>query len=275
MNSGFHAIAKEYALSFSRYTDLGNYKVHFHDLPKSVEDLCQLVKALLIHPVARYRYEDQIPTDRLDEDSKFSSVQEMLTTLLARNANLLDLSRKPSERLILSCRFHSILLASLLKYIGIPCRVRAGFATYLVKGKFIDHWVCEVWDSEDTKWKIVDSDIWTSIEILRIDFDPCDIPNDRFIFAGAAWLLGRNNKIDPMLFGIKKWWGSFYIRDQLFHDIECLKNNERVYTELPVWSSLHYEDMTQKQLRHIDQAAEWTLDPDQNFPQILNIDWTR
>jgi hypothetical protein len=270
-----NTFSMDYALSFSKYTELGSYQGHYHSLPRSIDDLCRLVKTLIIHPVARYRYANQIPVDRIDEDNIFSSVPEMLGVLLERNANLYDWERPPSEKLILSCRYHSILLASMLKYLKIPCRVRAGFATYLIPNKFIDHWVCEVWDNANNKWKIVDSDIWGSTDILNIDFDSSDVPSEKFLTAGYSWLKIRNKEVDPMLFGIMKWWGCFYVRDQLFHDIECIKNNERIYTDLPIWSATLCDDMTEDQLKSIDQAAKWTLFPDDYFHQILNITWTR
>ena len=57
----------------------------------------------------------------------------MLKGLLQRKEKGLIMERKPEERLVVSCRFHSMLLASILKYQEVPARVRVGFANYLDK----------------------------------------------------------------------------------------------------------------------------------------------
>ena len=269
------SIVLRYARSFSRYTDPGEYARYFASIPDSISDVCRLIKSQLIHPAARERFKGQLPEDRTDEDRRFITVVDMLEALLERNASGLTEERPPSDRLIVSCRFHALLLASIMKYKAVPCRVRAGFASYLVNGKFIDHWICEVWDQLLARWRLVDADIWMSLEVLGVDFDPADVPRDKFVTAGSAWLAGRDSVIDPELYGIRDWWGMYYIRDQMSHDVECLRNNERTYTDLPVVSTKPYDGMSLHELGEIDRTAEMLSSPDRNFRRILNIGWTR
>jgi hypothetical protein len=99
------------------------------------------IKAQLIHPAELAYYADALPDGRKRGDASFYSVGDMLRELVARNPQGLIADRRPAERLVLSCRFHAMLLASMVKSRGIPARVRVGFAGHLAPetGKHFDH----------------------------------------------------------------------------------------------------------------------------------------
>lgn len=266
---------KRLALSYSLYTNPGEFIQLFENLSDSLPELCRLIKAQLIHPVARYRYDKLLPETRQKEDYIFSTVHDILRGLISRNPDGLIESRPPQERLILSCRYHALLLASILKYKNVPSRLRAGFADYLVAGKKIDHWVCEVWDSDRDKWKLVDSDIFLSQFILQIDFDPCDVPRRKFITAGKAWEMVRNDNANPDDFGIDSWWGISYIIDQIVRDLECIRNNERVYWDLPEFFHNPIDIWRDEEFDRFDKYSIWLEEPDSNFGNILSIVWNK
>jgi formylglycine-generating enzyme required for sulfatase activity len=97
--------------------------------------------------------------------------------------------RKPQDKLVLGCREYAIILASVLKYRGIPVRVRCGHATYLEPGFHVSHTVCEVWNKKDKRWMLVDPSTG------MIDFN-----RDKFDFSNEAWLKMQKGEIDPNLY---------------------------------------------------------------------------
>ena len=99
--------------------------------------------------------------------------------------------RKPENRLMLICRDNALLLASILKYRGIPARVRYGFAPYLIPGFHANHVICEVWNEKDNRWMLVDP------SADRIDF-----AREEFDFSNDVWLKMQKKEIDPKLYGM-------------------------------------------------------------------------
>jgi hypothetical protein len=157
-------VSKSEALDFYRgygkNTNPGEYSDLFAELPESLQDLCDWIKTQLLHPAEVERYTNVLPEGRTREDSDFYSVHDMLAELVNRNSRGLTMERKPVERLVLSCRFHAMLLVSVIKYRGVPARVRVGFAGYLASksGKHIDHWISEIWNERENRWMFVDAD---------------------------------------------------------------------------------------------------------------------
>ena len=84
-----------------------------------------------------------------------------------------------------------VLLASILKYRGIPARVRTGHATYLMPDFHVSHTICEVWNENDKRWMLVDP------YKGMIDFS-----KEKFDFSNDLWLKMQKKEIDPNLFGI-------------------------------------------------------------------------
>jgi hypothetical protein len=99
--------------------------------------------------------------------------------------------RKVEDRLVLGCRENSILLASIIKYRGIPARARYGHATYLIPGFYVSHIISEVWDEDEKRWMLVDPGTG------MIDFS-----RDKFDLSNEAWLKLQRKEIDPNIFGI-------------------------------------------------------------------------
>ena len=89
------------------------------------------------------------------------------------------------------------MLCAFLRHKGIPARARCGFSTYFEPGKYVDHWVCEYWNAGEARWVQVDA----QLDSLRSasskpDFDPLDVPRDRFLVAGDVWQQIRAGTID-------------------------------------------------------------------------------
>ena len=177
---------------YSSFTDPGEYAYLYKNLPDSLPELCRLIKSQFIHPYAELpHYRDQIPKERGDESAKYPTVKSILEGLLTYDARGLVNDRKPKDRLILGCRENAILLASIVKYRGIPARLRAGHATYIIPDFHTSHTICEVWNEKDKRWMLVDPSMG------MIDFR-----RDKFDFSNEAWLKMQKGEIDPTLYGL-------------------------------------------------------------------------
>ena len=184
---------------YSSFTDPGEYAYLYENLPDSLPELCKLIKSQFIHPYAELpEYRDQIPEERWDESFKYPTVQSILEGLVSYNSSGLIKDRKPEDRLILGCRENAILLASILKYRGIPARVRSGHVTYLRPGFHLSHTICEVWNDHENRWMLVDP------SMVMIDFS-----RDKFDFSNELWLKLQNKEIDPDLYGFPGRYSGF------------------------------------------------------------------
>ncbi|MNI31899.1 Transglutaminase-like superfamily protein [compost metagenome] len=197
-----------------------------------------------------------------NEDEKFYKIHDMLEALMERNANGIIYERLPRERLIVSCRFHSLLLISILRSKGIPARSRVGFARYLSEHelKYIDHWICEVWDKGAGRWIMVDPDQ----QIV-------DLQGDGFLLAGDAWLMARDKEINPQLFGVKKSWGMHYIRNNLCYDLHAILGQELGYWDYPPICQGEMNDLDFEELQLLDEVAVYLQDSDTNFELLQAI----
>jgi len=177
---------------FSTFTDPGEYAYLYASLPDSLPELCNLIRSQFIHPYAELpKYRDQIPKERWKEMFSYPSVHSILEGLLSYDSSGIVNDRKHEDRLVLGCQQNAILLASILKYRGIPTRVRYGHATYIVPGFHISHTICEVWNEDDKRWMLVDPSM-----------DMFDFSREKFDFSNDLWLKMQNEEIDPKLYGI-------------------------------------------------------------------------
>ncbi len=174
---------------YSAYTDPGEYEYLYENLPDSLPELCSLIRSQIMHPYSELpEYRDLIPEERWNEELKYPTVKSTLEGLLSYDSRGLVKDRLPEDRLVLICRSNAILLASILKYRGIPARVRGGYATYIESGFHINHAICEVWN--ENRWMLVDPSM-----------DKIDFNRDLFDFSNDAWLQMQKKEIDPDLYG--------------------------------------------------------------------------
>jgi hypothetical protein len=231
-------------------------------LPKSPQDLCAWVKTVLIHPAEVERYADRLPEGRTREDADFYAVHDMLRGLMTRNPQGLIAARKPEERLVLSCRFHALLLASVMKSRGIPARVRVGFAGYLApeSGKHFDHWITQIWNAHEDRWMFVDPDA------QRFDFDD-------FELAGDVWLDSTHpgSSMDPQRYGFHIWWGLGYIMGNLCHDLYACLNQELIYWEGPELFHKDAERLSSEEKAFVEQLARLLKHPEENLETLMKL----
>jgi len=234
--------------NYSKYTDPGKYSYLFENLPDSLQDLCELIKCQFIHPIDLEPYKKRIPENRHYEDHKFPSAEKLLAGLLALDSTGLTFERKFENRLVVTCRYHSILLASILKSRGMPVRLRYGFAPYLAPGTdlHIGHVICEVWNEKEKRWMYVDPDR------KMVDF-----PRDEFETGNQTWTAFRAGEVkDQNKYGVPDTWGEIMILGTIYQDLLSVMGYEVLYWEYPVTQYLGEDIST------IDQQRLKMLDTD-------------
>lgn len=176
---------------YSSFTDPGKYEYLYKNLPDSLPELCRLIKSQFIHPFSELpQYRNQIPKERWDEwITMYPTVQLILKGLLSYDSRGIVYDRNPHNRLVLACRGNAIVLASVLKYRGIPARVCVGHAKYIESGYHVSHAICEVWNDTEKRWMLVDPDM------NMIDFN-----REQFDFSNEVWLKMQKGDINPNLY---------------------------------------------------------------------------
>lgn len=247
---------------FSVYTDPCGYAHLYKELPKSLNELCRLIKCQFIHPFQAEPFRKLIPPERQKNgDPIYPTVRTLLKGLMEYDPNGLVFTRQPKDRLLVTCRYHAILLASILKHSGVPTRVRYGFALYIGKDVKICHVICEVWDSDHKRWLLVDPTVQNMV----------DFPREQFEFASSAWRKLQKGKVDPKKYGVANKWGSFHILDMLCHDMESVLGRELLYWERPsvcIDENMDVTKVDKKQAEIINRVADLLDDPDKNLKAI-------
>ena len=210
----------------SPMTAPGRHAALFKTVPLDLSGMTQLVHGALIHEYAAGQYGVDIPPERTSE-KHLRRLEEMLDRLLALDGRPLAEQRSPNRRLAGVCRHFSVMLVALLRHAGIPARARCGFGSYFHFGSYEDHWVAEYWRPEESRWVMVDAqldDTWRAM--LQPDFDPMDVPHDRFIVAGDAWVRCRTGASDPNRFGIFDKRGLWFVAGNVLRDLASVSGME-------------------------------------------------
>ena len=271
---------------FSLYTNPGLYKPMLKKLPNNVRKTGDLVRAQIIHRFTLYhgntgtnadlKFGDmaKVPWHRQLEDDVLVSASAMLAELYRRDRRGFTAGRKEKNKLVLTCRHVAILMAAILKSKGIPCRVRAGHASYFDFAKkhniSVDHWINQYWNKTEKRWVSIDVDgSWS----MNGEFDLYDLPEGVFDFPAEAWLRIRDERENP-----KKFWnassrrGALVVAWSLFYDFHCLMNNEVPYVHVPAMvQAKNFRKLSEKELKEIDALARRLVDPDKNFGKLQYI----
>src|SRR3989344_4186797 len=132
----------EHYLAYSQFTYPGRYEEDLQNLPGEIEQLGTLIRKQLIHSStladgntgsnADMKYGDmtKVPWYRQKEDDYFQTAGAILTELYRRDPRGIVADRAVENKLVLTCRYTTLLVAAVLKAKGIPCRVRSGYAPY-------------------------------------------------------------------------------------------------------------------------------------------------
>ena len=275
----------EFYRQTSAYTDLGYYKEFAKKLTNDINELCILQRKQIIHPSIFNNEENRnkidkvygdlrkVPVTKLRfEDDIFPTAQSILAELLRKNPNYTK-NREAQDKVHVTCRGQSILLASVLKAKGISARVRSGFAEYINCNEiYYDHWITEYYNEKEKRWQLTDADEHCFDE--EHDFDINDIPYDKFLFGANAYLGLRENKYNensilyasnPPTLGMKA-----ALRG-LFYDFHSLMNDEIIFLHLPKYIQQKNFELTENEYKELDELAKLMLNPNDNFYKLKEV----
>ncbi|SEG62768.1 Transglutaminase-like superfamily protein [Actinacidiphila yanglinensis] len=234
-----HRLAPEVAgfyTSQSTFSDPGELVGWYTDLPRDVGALARVVRDVMIHRVEGGQFGVPIAEDRMRGDAETRYVDDILRLVVERDGAPLVERREFADRFVGICRDFTLLHVSLLRHVGIPARLRSGFASYFGNDGFhFDHVVTEYWDDE-RGWLLADAQI-ADTAWYPMPFEPTDVPRDRFLVASEAWQLIRAGKADPKSFGLHlpegPMVGEFFVAGNIRLDLAALNKVETLLWD--VW----------------------------------------
>jgi len=256
-------------------TALGAQASQLSALPTDLKSLCDVVQGVLIHrELAPFLYGLTL-SDEQQSDAHIRPIAEMLTRIRAIDAQPLTVAREPMQRMACVCRHFSLMLGAILQLQGVPARARCGFGAYFNKGKFEDHWVCEYWNAVEKRWIFVDAQLDArQRKAFRVDFDPLDVPRDRFIIAGDGWQMCRAGRADPDSFGLSPvphLHGLWFVAGNVLRDLASLNRMESLPWD--VWGLMAMNDagLDDEKKALLDRVAALTLAGDDAFSEVRAI----
>lgn len=243
----------------------------FDNFPDDLEGIVKIMQGFLIH-LGRAR-KLKFPKQRLGKVS-LRTVQEVIGEVMKMNSNSLIKKRKIQERVVVTCKHFSSILASILRSKGISSRARCGFATYFNPGWFEDHWICEYWHRKEKRWVQVDAqmdEFWKKrlcLDSLKIN--TLDLKNGQFFYGSELWQLFREDKVSGDICGfslIPNFYGPWYIRGNMVRDFFSLNGTELIYLEESKLMSRDYK-INKRDLIVLDKVAQLTSKVSNNFNEL-------
>ena len=94
---------------------------------------------------------------------------------------------------------------------------------------------------------------------FKVDFNPLDVPRNRFIIAGDAWQQCRAGRADAARFGILDMHGLWFIAGNVLRDLASLNRMEMLPWD--VWGLMAMNDagLTDERKTLLDRVAALTL----------------
>lgn len=267
---------------FGLFSNPGNYADYLKTLPKNVRVLGNIVRWSTIHRTtlewgntdsnADLKFGDMndVPWYRQAEDDTLTTSSSMIAELFRRDERGITMERKVEDKIVVTCRYVALLMATLLKSQGIPARVRSGFAGYW-EGSVVsdDHWITEYWNQEEGRWVAIDIDG----SYHDVGFDLYDMPKGKYEYSAEVWLdVRRGTKKGEKFLNASGHTGLVVIAWELFYDFHCLMNSEILYTHHPEFVTLtKFKKCTEEKLQELDHFAELMINPDENFAELKKI----
>lgn len=275
-------------LEFGPFTYPGAYAEYFRSLPDDPKELGDLISHQIIHRVtlaegntnanADLRYGDMTrwPWDRLPcEDDIYLTAPAIAAGLFRLDERGFVPDRAVEHKLVLTCRFVSVLVNAIYKAKGVPCRSRAGYAPYFRPGVSMDHWINQIWVEREGRWRTFDADGF--YEGLPVPVTQYDMKREEFDWAGEAWLRIRRGEEDGSRYIYADGLGTNGLRAvgrYLVYDFHGLMNDEISYVFQPRFMERFLrgeEELSEEGLALLDRLAELLVDPDGSFGELKEL----
>jgi hypothetical protein len=252
-------------------TESGDYVPLLEDLPGEIPGLCNVVQGIILHIFWAEAYGVKLSDERKKEVNlrKFEDILQRVAEL---NNEPVSVTRVPEMRVVGNCRDYSVFLCALLRHKGIPARARCGFATYFTPGRYEDHWICEYYNGEQERWVRVDAQLDNiQIEYLKIDFDPHDLPQAKFLSGAEAWRLCRRGELDPDLCGIFEMKGLWFVQGDLVRDFMAMNKLEVLPWDCTDLMGGPEVEVSSEDYLLLDRIAELAGNDDAAFTEIRSL----
>jgi hypothetical protein len=267
---------QEYYQHHGPMTSVDAHTADLSALPGDIAALCAVIQGVLIHrDMAAFAYGVTFSDERKD-DAHVRPIVDMLARIRALDSRPLNVAREPGDRMAGVCRHFSLMLCAILRERGVPARARCGFGAYFTSGKFEDHWVCEYWNAAQARWILVDPQLdAVQRKVFHPDFDPLDVPRDRFIIAGDAWRMCRTGRAKADRFGLSHvpgLSGLWFIAGDMLRDLASLNRMELLPWD--VWGMMQMGDaglLEGGKGALLDRVAALTLAGDGAFSEVRAI----
>ena len=223
-------------------------------LPSDMDELRGVVQGVLLHRDWAGAYGVVGDAIRIDEQN-LRSTTEVLTRAFEMSDKPITVARDPVDRVLCICRHFALVHTALLRFQGVPARVRCGFSNYFDRAKWYDHWITERWHGE--RWVRDDPQVdAVQAEIVKLDFDPHDQPSGQFLTGSEAWAAVRAGQVDADLFGIFDMWGLAFISGNVISDLACLNKVELLPWDAWGMTIGPYDPVTDAVAAVLDEVAK-------------------
>lgn len=237
-----HPDAVAFYATQSTFSDPGQLASRYAGLPADPAQLARMTRGLMVHRGEAELFRHTHPADRLHNDAEARYIDDILRIIVGRNDAPLSRPREVGDRFVGVCRDFALLHCSLLRHHGVPARIRSGFADYFrADGFHVDHVVTEYWDDRRGTWRLADAQLADPAlhHAWHVDFDPMDVPRDRFLVAGEAWQAVREGGADQRTFGLHPpeegpFWGERFVAGNIRLDLAAVNKVETLLWD--VWS---------------------------------------
>ncbi len=260
-----------YFARHGKMTDPFSFANLYSELPSEIPALVQVVQGLLVHIFWAERYGLSLSEERKAE-VQLRTMERRLRRTLELDPGPLTTPRLKEKKLVGNCRDFSVMLASMLQSQEIPARPRCGFGRYFIPNHYEDHWVCEYWNEAEARWILVDAQLdELQCAVLKIPFDPLDVPRDQFIVGGAAWNMCRAGRADPDQFGIFDMKGMDFVKGDFIRDVASLNKVELLPWDC--WGIIleEYVNLSPDDLSMLDQLAGLTCTNVPEFEAVRQL----
>ncbi len=260
--------------SHSALTDPGAHAGLFQDAPRDEAALARWVRNVHFHEAYAMEAGLVLAPD-VAGDPAVRFMEATLGRILKRDPRPLAMARSKERCFIGTCRDYALMLCALLRHQGRAARLRCGFAFYYEPGSGFgaDHWVTEVWDGGQQRWRLVDAEVDPDLPQHRVIMvDPFNLPRDQFQTAGTAWCLHRAGAGKGCRYGIFGLGerGEWFMAANVLRDLAAL--NKREVTVFDYWGMATemclQGAVSDQQRRVIDDLAAVTADDAWDFPAL-------
>ncbi|SFF21624.1 hypothetical protein SAMN05421541_107232 [Actinoplanes philippinensis] len=182
-------------------TTLGPHARSFAAIPPRIESIAPVVRGLFL--LEERAATLGIPLTETDRRTvHLRSAGDMLDAVTARDARPLSEPRPPGRRVVTTARGFATVAAAVLRARGVPARVRCGFATYLIAGRYEEHWLVEYHERRLGRWLLADVQLDEEQRpALPLLLPALDVPRGRAWVGGQnAWIAIRHGH-DPARYG--------------------------------------------------------------------------